>query len=122
VRVSHLWIGYSIVGGFALLALWGGAAALIRRGAGRAFWWLLTFVQVAVLVQVFSGAVLLVAGGRRPFLHYLYGAVFPALVLGAAHWLAREALQDRPWIPFAVAGFVAFGLTLRALTTGLGIE
>jgi hypothetical protein len=36
--------------------------------------------------------------------------------------LARdENFRDRPWIPFAFASFICFGLTLRALMTGLGI-
>ena len=43
------------------------------------------------------------------------------LVLTTAHVLAREE-QDRPaYVYFAWAGFFCFGLTLRALMTGLGV-
>lgn len=118
---AHTIIGYSIVGGFGLLWLWGMGTWIVRRGPGRPFWWLLAFLQVTLLLQLVAGSVLLARGGGRGILHYLYGVGFPAAVLVAAHWLAREAFQDRPWAPFAVAGFFAFGLTLRALTTGLGI-
>ncbi len=121
MRTAHTWIGFSIVGGFGLLGLWGLVTWIVRRGPGRAFWWLLAFVQVTLMAQLVGGLVLFGLGGRRGVLHYLYGVAFPAAVLVAAHWLARETFPDRPWVPFAVGGFVAFGLTLRALTTGLGI-
>jgi hypothetical protein len=121
MRVIHLWLGASIVAGFGLMFLWGLGTWIFRRGPGRAFWWLLTFVQVSLLVQLVGGLLLLAAGGRQPWLHYVYGVVFPALVLGVAHVLAREIFADRPWAAFALAGFFSLGLTLRALMTGLGI-
>jgi hypothetical protein len=121
MRVIHLWLGASIVAGFGLLFLWGAATWLLRRGPGRAFWWVLTFVQVSLLAQLVGGLIIVATGGRIQWLHYVYGIVFPALVLGVAHLLAREAFAQRPWVAFALAGFFAFGLTLRALQTGLGI-
>jgi hypothetical protein len=121
MRIVHLWLGASIVAAFGLLFLWGLATWLLRRGPGRAFWWLLTFVQVSLLVQLVAGLVLLAAGGRQPWLHYVYGIWFPALVLGVAHVFARGAFAQRPWMPFAIGGFFGLGLTLRALQTGLGI-
>lgn len=121
MRQVHLVVGLFVVGGFAALMLWGLVTWLIRRGPGQAFWWLLGAVQVALLVQLAGGLVLLGLGYRRPLLHYAYGIVFPVLVLAIAHWLAREVVPERPWAPFAVAAFFAFGLTLRAFQTGLGI-
>jgi len=113
MRVIHLWLGTSIVAGFGLLFLWGVATWAFRRGPGRGFWWLLTYVQVSLLVQLVAGL--------QQWLHYVYGIVFPALVLGVAHVLAREMFADRPWAAFALAGFFSLGLTLRALMTGLGV-
>ncbi|HEX9824546.1 MAG TPA: hypothetical protein VGB51_09180 [Actinomycetota bacterium] len=115
----HRVVGFAIVGALALLPLWGLATLVLRRGPGRAFWWLVTAVQVGILAQVVAGVVLLAMGRERSPLHYLYGGLFPAIVFGVAHWLARDAYRERPWIPFAAGGFIAFGLTLRALTTGL---
>jgi hypothetical protein len=126
VRVVHLVIGWSIVAGFAFLWLWGLGAwigeRVLRRvsGPGRGFWWVLAFLQAAVLVQGAAGVILLVIGGRASALHYVYGIVFPVLVLLTAHVLAREIFSHRPWIVFAWASFFNFGLTLRALMTGLG--
>jgi hypothetical protein len=113
-------MGWFIVGGFGLLGLWGLGTWILRRGPGRAFWWLVATVQVVLIAQLVAGVILLLVGGRRPILHYAYGVVFPVVVLIGAHWAAREVIPERPWAAFAVASFIAFGLTLRALTTGLG--
>lgn len=120
IRAVHLAAGWAIVSGFGLLWLWGLATLILRRGPGRGFWWVLGFLQVTLLVQGLGGSVLLVAGERASLLHYVYGFVFPALVLIVAHVLARDAFAHRPWAPFALAAFFSFGLTLRALMTGLG--
>jgi hypothetical protein len=62
------------------------------------------------------------AGGRpSTWLHYVYG-FGPLAIFGIGHLLARdEAFRTRPWAPFALASFISFGLSQRALTTGLGI-
>jgi hypothetical protein len=121
VRLLHLLAGWSIVVAFGVLWLWGLGTWILRRGPGRAFWWLVGFVQASVLVQAVIGVALLIGGGRVPALHYVYGAVFPVLVLTVAHVLARDAFAHRPWAPFALAAFFSFGLTLRALMTGMGL-
>jgi hypothetical protein len=114
VRLIHAVIGWSIVIGFGLMTLWGLVTWMVRRGPGRAFWWVLTYVQVA-------GVILLALGGSVPLLHYVYGVIFPVLVLAVAHVLAREMFATRPWAAFALAAFFCFGLTARALQTGLGL-
>ena len=93
---------------------------LFRRGPGRRYWWLLAFVQGSLLVQGVAGVILLLLGGRAEPLHYVYGVIFPVLVLMVAHVLAREQFSHRPWLPFSLAAFFCFGLTLRALMTGFG--
>jgi hypothetical protein len=120
VRFLHLVVGWGIVGAFGLLWMWGLGTWIVRRGPGRAFWWVVGFVQGTVLVQAIVGVILLFAGGRASLLHYVYGVIFPVLVLAVAHVLARDAFPHRPWAPFALASFFCFGLTLRALMTGLG--
>jgi hypothetical protein len=88
----------------------------------------LTVAQVAAGLQALIGIVLLLLG-RRPteWLHYVYG-FGPILILIIAHALARDlqktqpgAKPIQPWVPFAFAAFICFGLTLRGLMTGLGI-
>ena len=73
-------------------------------------------------MQALIGVILLIAG-KRPTttLHYVYG-FGPLVVFAIGHLLAREeAFRTKPWAPFALASFISFGLSLRALTTGLGI-
>jgi hypothetical protein len=119
MRLLHAVLGWSIVAAFGVIWVWGLGTWIMRRGPGRYFWWVVAYVQATTLVQAVVGGILLVAGGRAPALHYVYGAVFPVLVLLTAHVLARDAFAHRPWAPFALAAFFSFGLTLRALMTGL---
>ncbi len=119
----HAVIGFAIAGGWFVLFGWGMVAFIIRREPNRWFWGLLALLQVLLILQLVAGVVLLALGHRADsFLHYLYGAVFPAIVLVVAHVVAR-GLDDEAdtWKVFAVASFFIFGLTLRALTTGLGL-
>jgi hypothetical protein len=120
VRAVHLIIGWAIVIAFAALMLAGAVTRLVRRrDPGSWFWVVVAVVQVAVGLQLIGGVILLATGGRQPWLHYAYG-VFPVLALALAHVLSRSG--DRPaWVNFAWASFFCFGLTLRALMTGLGI-
>jgi len=103
------------------------AYALIRNvDAPDFFWTLLAALQVVIAVQFVVGAVLFISGERPAsngpeFLHYVYGAFFPALVLGVAHWRARK-VTVAPWLIFGVAAFVCAFSTFRALQTGLGID
>jgi hypothetical protein len=127
----HAAIGYGVVGLFAVGWLLGLGAWVVRRDPGRVFWVWLTVAQVAAAVQVLVGVVLYLSGRRaETLLHYAYG-FFPLLVLVAAHVVARETRRMKPsprtgrtmapWVPFAWAAFICFGLTLRGLMTGLGI-
>jgi hypothetical protein len=122
VSEIHRFVGFAVVGLFAVgwlfgLVLWGS-----RRQAGDWFWRWLVAAQIVAIVQALIGIVLLLLG-RRPtdWLHYVYG-FGPILIFAIAHALARdENFRMRPWVPFAFASFICFGLTLRALMTGLGI-
>ena len=91
----------------------------LAPGGGDWFWRWLVAAQTVAIVQALIGVILLIAG-RRPTtaLHYVYG-FGPLVVFAIAHVLGREE-RTRPWIPFAMASFISFGLSLRALTTGLG--
>jgi hypothetical protein len=98
--------GFVIVAGWGLLFLFGIGLFITKRDAGRLYWGLLTVLQVLLGVQL---------------LHYLYGAVFPALVIGVCHVFTR-GLEKPPYhLFFTIGSFFVFGLTARALMTGLGI-
>jgi hypothetical protein len=117
----HKYVGFVIVGGWGLLLLWGVIAYFLKREPNVWFWRLLGVLQGILILQVVLGLILWVSNPIPAFLHPLYGAVFPGIVLVIAHVLARglDDEKDR-WKVFAVAAFFIFGLTLRALMTGLG--
>ena len=122
MRLVHVAFGWSIVVAFGVLWPWGLGAWLIRRGPGRPVWGVVAFVQVMIIVQGLAGLVLLILGRSATPLHYVYGVVFPLLLLLVAHVVARdERIAHRPWLPFTAAAFFCFGLTLRALMTGFGL-
>ncbi len=126
MREIHGYIAYSIPTGFALLALWAIVSFARNKGPGEWFWNLLAVLQVVVAVQVLIGAYLYLSGGRPPtngpeWLHYVYGGLFPAAVLIAAHRVAKsERFSGIPWAVFGFAALICFGLTFRALQTGNG--
>ena len=130
----HRIIGFLVVATFALGWIWGLGAKIARREPGDVFWTWLAVAQVVAGAQALLGTILLLLGRRLEAagilggtLHYVYGYL-PLLLFVFAHVVARAGDArvigiDRPlrsWVPFAWASFISFGLTLRALLTGLG--
>jgi hypothetical protein len=137
VTEIHRVLGFAVVGIFAVGWLWGLGAWISRRGPGEGYWVWLSVAQVTAGVQAILGVVMLLLGRRVAaegtlggLLHYVYG-LLPLLLFVIAHVIARagnasmvgldESRPVRPWVPFAWAAFISFGLTSRALMTGLGI-
>jgi hypothetical protein len=121
----HKFIGYAIPIGFGLMALWALLAFFRNRSPAEWFWRAVALVQVLLGLQVAVGIFLLLAGLVPPgrggaWLHYAYGGLFPFAVLVAAHRYARTHAEVA-WVIFGIAALVNFGLTFRALMTGLGI-
>jgi hypothetical protein len=133
----HKYVGFFVVGVFALGWVWGLGAWIFKRGPGPGYWIWLTVAQVVAGLQAILGIILLVLGYRVDaegtlggVLHYVYG-LLPLLLFVFAHVVARagnasmvgfdERAPIRPWVPFAWAAFICFGLTSRALMTGLGL-
>jgi hypothetical protein len=124
----HEVVGFIVLGVFTLGWIWAGWAALRRREPGERFWTWLVVAQSVAGAQAAIGLILL-AMGLRPstWLHYVYG-FGPLVILAIGHGLARELRRGRveipmlePWGVFGLASFICFGLSLRALMTGLGI-
>ena len=135
----HLTVGIVVIAANLLAGVWGGIAWL-RREPAVGFWYALRVAQVAVVLQVGLGAILLLSGREANGLHYLYG-VLPILVsllaeaarAGAAEReltgldfesLPKErqrrialAIVRRETGIMAVSALVIFLLALRAATT-----
>lgn len=131
----HRVVGFAVVAIFALGWIWGLGAKLARRDPGDRFWTWLTVAQIVAALQAVLGTLLLIVGRRVEaegalggLLHYVYGYL-PLLLFVVGHVVARAGNAraigiDRPiqpWVPFAWVSFISFGLTLRALMTGLGL-
>jgi hypothetical protein len=122
----HRYIAYAVPAGWALLALWTLLSFIRNKPPGERFWNLLGVLQGVLVIQALVGAILFLSGARPTsngpsWLHYVYGVLFPVAVLVGAHRFARKQ-QGISWIVFGIASVVIFGLTFRALQTGLGID
>ena len=118
----HETVGFVVIGIFTIGWIFGLVLWVSRRAAGAWFWRWLTAAQVIAILQALIG-VILVISGKRPttWLHYVYG-FGPLVIFAIGHALARdEMFRGKPWAPFAMASFISFGLSLRALMTGLGL-
>lgn len=120
----HRYVAYSVPLGFVVLFLVSLFTYLFNRDPGNWYWRLLAVLQVILTVQVLVGVVLFATGLRPPPIsfagaHYVYGSLFPLVVLVFAHRFARRQPNVSVAI-FGVAAFLCFGLTMRALQTGLG--
>lgn len=75
----HLVVGVAVIALNLAAGVWGAVAWLARR-ASVSFWYVLRAAQVAVVVEVLLGALLLISG-REPndAIHYMYGTA-PLLV------------------------------------------
>jgi hypothetical protein len=93
VDTVHLIVGLTVLGSNAVAGAWG-AVAWLRDRPAVGFWYALRFAQVAVVVQVGVGAVLLVLGrAAADELHYLYGLLPLAVSLLAE--AARSGAAER---------------------------
>jgi heme A synthase len=124
----HRIVGFVVVAVFTVGWVWAGLAFLLRRDPGPLFWTWLVVAQAVAGLQALIGLLLLVTGRPVPdTLHLVYG-FGPLVILLLGHLLARELGKGRggepavqPWAVFGFASFICFGLSLRALMTGLGI-
>ena len=138
----HLILGITVLAANLGAGVWGAVAWQLREPS-VGFWYLLRFAQLAVVLQVGVGGILLLLG-REPLdeLHYVYG-VLPVLITLLAEGaraaanehelegLDFEALPDdrkqavaaaivrRETGIMAVSALVIFGLALRAALTQL---
>lgn len=123
----HKYVGFLVEAVFTVGWVWGLVALIRRREPGQGFWTWLVIAQVIAGIQAAIGLVLLLLGYRPDtWLHYVYG-FGPIVVFLIAHQMAREVHAgepggrlSQPWVVFAAAAFICFGLAGRALMTGLG--
>lgn len=128
VTEIHHYFAYLIPTGWLVIAAWAAATLVRNRPPAPLFWSLLAVMQVALGIQALIGIILFLMGYRPnsngpSWLHYVYGLIFPVVVLTFAHRYAqRDRFKDIPWLVFGVAAFLIGFATIRAIQTGLGID
>ena len=125
VSELHKYVGFSIPVGFLLMVLWTILSLIRNKPPATAFWTLLGILQVVIGLQLLIGGALFISGARPAtegpeWLHYVYGALFPAFVLTIAHGQAKRH-SDIAWVVFGIAAFLCAASTFRAIQTGLGL-
>ena len=101
-------IGNGMAGAWAL-------AALRQPGLRtRALWWFTAIVQIAIVVQVILGVILLnVQGLKVEKFHMFYG--FVAIIAGTIMYSYRHALAHRIYLLYGLGGLFLMGLGIRAI-------
>lgn len=122
----HSYVAYAVPIGFGILMLASIFTYLRNQEPASWYWNLLAVLQVVLGIQLIIGGFLLLTGATPQsngpsWLHYVYGAAFPLLVLVIAHTQARKR-PGAEVLFFGVAAFLCTFSTLRALQTGLGID
>lgn len=118
----HIYVGFAVVAVFFVFWVWGAIARGMKQlEPAKAFWGLLAVVQVVIGVQALIGVILLLMG-RMPtdWLHFVYG-FGPLVCLVVAHLYVRKETPAYRYVPFVFAAVIGWGLSVRALMTGLGI-
>jgi len=140
VLAVHLTVGILVITANLVAGVWG-ATAWYQRKPSVGFWYALRVAQVAVVIQVGLGGVLVLEGREAPDgLHYLYGVlpIMIALLAEGARTAASEhelegldfdslppdrqravamAISRRETGIMAVSALVILGLALRAAFT-----
>ena len=125
----HETVAFVVIAIFTVGWVWGLGALIVRKDPGSRFWTWIAVEQIVAALQALIGITLLLLGYRPDtWLHLVYG-FGPLVILGIAHLMSREVsggqVSDsrwtQPWVLFTGASFICFGLSLRALMTGLGI-
>ena len=123
VRALHALLAWSVPALLLLVALWAAVILIRNRDPGDWFWRLLAIAQGILAIQILAGGILWLAGRlpstADPWLHYVYGGLFPFALLLGAHQLGRKR-PGSAWLFFGIAALISFGLTFRALMTGYG--
>jgi hypothetical protein len=99
LNTIHVIGGIAVIGTNLLAGAWGGIV-WFRQEPSVVFWYLLRVAQAAVVVQVLTGAALLLLGREADGLHYLYGVLPLAVSLLAEAARAGAAERELTGLDF----------------------
>ena len=115
----HKYVGFFVVALFTVGWVWGLIAWIAKRDPGERFWVWVTVVQVVSGIQALIGLVVFLLGNRASTTCTMPTGSSRSSRWGSHVVARRPDFRERPWVPFAWVAFICFGLTLRAVMTGL---
>lgn len=113
VGLHETWAWVVVVGN-GMAGVWALFAMRIPGLRSRALWWFTAMVEIAIVVQVILGVVLVSAQGRSvERFHMFYG--FVAIIAAAIIYSYRQSLARRIYLLYGLGGLFLMGLGIRAM-------
>jgi hypothetical protein len=114
---AHVWCAWLVVVGNALVGLWALGAHWLAPLRRPALWWATAAAEVAIVVQVTLGVLLVTAEDREaPQFHMFYG--FVALASVGIIYSYRQQLAAHLYLLYGLGGLFLMGLGIRAMVIG----
>ena len=110
----HATWAWVVIIGNGMAGVWALAAMRQPGLRTRALWWFTAIVEIAILVQVILGVLLLNSQGLKvEQFHMFYG--FVAIVAGLIMHAYRHAMAHRIYLLYGLGGLFLMGLGIRAI-------
>ncbi|MBW3537000.1 MAG: hypothetical protein KY395_04405 [Actinobacteria bacterium] len=113
VDLHATWAWVVIIGN-GMAGVWALFALRIPGLRTRALWWFTAIAEIAILVQVILGVVLVSGQGLQvERFHMFYG--FVAIIAGTIMYSYRHSLAHRIYLLYGLGGLFLMGLGIRAM-------
>ena len=117
LRAAHEWGAWVVVIGNGLVGLWALGAHWLPALRRPALWWATAVAEVAIVVEVVLGVLLVSAEDREaPQFHMFYG--FVALASVGIIYSYRHQLAAHRYVLYGLGGLFLMGLGIRAMVIG----
>jgi hypothetical protein len=114
LRDLHTTWAWFVIIGNGMAGLWALVALKVPGLRTRALWWFTAIVEIAILLQVILGVVLISARGLQvEQFHMFYG--FVAIIAGAIMYSYRQSMAHRIYLLYGLGGLFLMGLCIRAM-------
>lgn len=110
----HATWAWVVIIGNGMAGVWSLFALRVPGLRSRALWWFTTLVQIAIVVQVVLGVVLVNSQGVQvERFHMFYG--FVAIIAGTIMYSYRQSMAHRIYLLYGLGGLFLMGLGIRAM-------
>ena len=108
-----LWAWVVIIGN-GMAGIWALFALRVPGLRTRALWWFTAIAEIAIVVQVILGVILVSGRGLQvEQFHMFYG--FVAIIAGTIMYSYRHSLAHRIYLLYGLGGLFLMGLGIRAM-------